>query len=1288
MDQVQTLFEFFDKLDPPEELFLPLRNVTVKSATYYQKRNLLKVFVKSDRIIDSELLDAAEKLIVKQMFYEQNVRIELIPRFSLGKEMSALEVLEGYNENILWEFRNKGGNMPLYLLYKDATCQEEKDGIMLTLDNPFMADFKGMELAAYLQEVLDQRFGIQTRVRFKVEEDPELRQEQLQQIEAERKRAILESISGTPSPVDETSAPAQTTGKRPAKGKEKDLIYGKNTMGTVLAMEDLDNLEGEVVVRGELLSLVEKETKSKAKKIWILTFTDYTDSIRVKLFLKPNQVEELKPLIQVGKSYRIKGLLSYDVFDKENVIGNVIGISAIKDIAIRRMDTAKEKRVELHCHTKASDMDGVSDVKTLVRNAYNWGMPAIAITDHGVAHAFPDANHQREDLWKTYKKKCEKDGTDPGRYEDFFKVIYGMEGYLVNDVEDDEPDLPIQKKTTYHIILLARNDIGRVNLYTLISKSHLDYYSKRPRIPKSELMKYREGLLIGSACEAGELFRAILRNENEDRIKQLASFYDYLEIQPVGNNHFMILNDEKYPQIQTEEDLQELNLRIVHLGEELGKPVVATCDAHFLNPEDEVYRRIIMASKGYTDADNQAPLYFRTTDEMLEEFSYLGAEKAKEVVITNSNLIASKIEAISPVRPDKCPPVIENSDVELREICTQKAHELYGENLPTIVEERMNKELDSIIGNGYAVMYIIAQKLVWKSVADGYLVGSRGSVGSSFVAFLAGITEVNSLAPHYRCPHCFYTDFDSEEVKAFSGGAGCDMPDKVCPVCGANLIKDGFDIPFETFLGFNGDKEPDIDLNFSGEYQARIHQYTEEIFGKGQTFKAGTIGTIADKTAYGLIRGYFEDRGFHKKNAEIDRLIPGCSEVRKSTGQHPGGIIVLPKGEDINSFTPIQHPANDMTTDIVTTHFDYHSIDHNLLKLDELGHDDPTMIRALQDLTGLDPTQIPLDDKKVMSLFTSPEAMGLKSEDIFGWKVGSLGVPEFGTDFVQTMLIEANPTQFSDLVRIAGLGHGTAVWLGNAQDLIRAGKCTISSAICCRDDIMVYLIHMGLEPGKAFKIMEAVRKGKVAAKECPQWDEWKADMQEHGVPDWYIGSCEKIEYMFPKAHAAAYVMMAWRIAYCKLYYPLEYYAAYFSVRADNFSYGKMCQGKESLETLMTQMIARADILSKKDQDVLKDMRSVQEMYARGFEFVTIDLKTAKANKFTIVDGKIMPAFSSIEGLGNKAAESIEKAMRENNISSIAELQKAAGIGDSVIALLEQYGILAGMPKSDQISLFE
>ena len=1287
MDAPQKLFDFFGARNVPEDLAAYFENVLVERGNLYSQQQRLDVYITTDDIINSYVLDEAETWIVKNVF-NGNAKIHLIPRFPDQVDMTPKDIIEDYLGNLLWEIKHRKNDVLMYLLLKDADIAETDDGIVLGFWNSFASDFKGKDLATYIQTVLAERFGVTVRVTYEIQDQPEIMEDFVATQSAERARAI-EAIA--PQGTADESKPMK---KDPApqryqkKTTDANLFYGKNVDGDASNLEDVEAIEGEVVVRGKIVALTEKDTKTKTKRIVLVSLTDFTDSITVKLFLKPYQAEEIRPMLQPGCFIKVKGLVAFDSFDKEKTITNVIGIAKADDFSIRRKDTAKEKRVELHCHTKSSDMDGVSDVKAIVRNAYNWGMPAVAITDHGVVHAFPDANHEREDLWRAHKKKCEKEGVDPGEYKDFFKVIYGMEGYLVNDIEDDEPEVPFAKKRTNHIILLAQNDTGRVNLYRLISKSHLEFYSKRPRIPKSELLKHKEGLIIGSACEAGEVFRAILRGDPTERIEQLAGLYDYLEIQPTGNNHFMLLNDQNYPQIQTEEDLRNLNRQVIALGEKLSKPVVATCDAHFLNPEEELYRRIIMASKGFKDADNQAPLFFRTTDEMLEEFSYLGEEKAKEVVVTNSRLISSWIDAISPVRPDNCPPVIENSDVTLREICSKKAHELYGDNLPEIVETRMNKELDSIIGHGYAVMYIIAQKLVWKSVADGYLVGSRGSVGSSFAAFLAGITEVNSLAPHYRCGKCYYTDFDSDEVKAFSGGAGCDMPDRVCPVCGEPLIKDGFDIPFETFLGFNGDKEPDIDLNFSGEYQSRAHQYTEEIFGKGQTFKAGTIGALADKTAFGLVRGYYETRGFHKRKSEVERLMAGCAGVRKSTGQHPGGIVVLPKGEDINTFTPIQHPANDMTTDIITTHFDYHSIDHNLLKLDELGHDDPTMIRALQDLTGLDPTEIPLDDKKVMSLFTSPEALGIKPDDIFGWKVGSLGIPEFGTGFVETMLVEANPTQFSDLVRIAGLGHGTDVWLGNAQDLIRAGVCSISSAICCRDDIMVYLIHMGLEPGVAFKIMESVRKGKVAKGDCPQWDEWKEKMKSHGVPDWYIGSCEKIKYMFPKAHAAAYVMMAWRIAYCKLYYPLEYYAAYFSVRADNFSYGTMCQGKEALELTMRQMIARNDLLSKKEQDTLKDMRSVQEMYARGFEFVPIDLHIAQATKFTIIDGKIMPAFASIEGLGEKAAASIAQAAKESNITTVSELKLRAGVGDSVIALLDQFGILEGMPRTDQISMFE
>ena len=696
-----------------------------------------------------------------------------------------------------------------------------------------------------------------------------------------------------------------------------------------------------------------------------------------------------------------------------------------------------------------------------------------------------------------------------------------------------------------------------------------------------------------------------------------------------------------------------------------------------------------MTGKGFKDADNQAPLFLRTTEEMLDEFSfYLGSEKAEEIVITNTNMIADMCDRIAPVRPDKCPPVIENSDQQLTDICYRKAHEMYGEQLPEIVEARLKRELNSIISNGFAVMYIIAQKLVWKSVEDGYLVGSRGSVGSSFVATMAGITEVNPLSPHYYCKKCHYTDFYSDEVKAFAGMAGCDMPDKNCPVCGEKLVKDGFDIPFETFLGFKGNKEPDIDLNFSGEYQSKAHKYTEVIFGYGQTFRAGTIGTLADKTAFGYVKNYYEERGKHKRTSEINRIVEGCVGVRRTTGQHPGGIVVLPVGEEINSFTPVQHPANDMTTDTITTHFDYHSIDHNLLKLDILGHDDPTMIRMLQDLTGIDPITIPLDDKDVMSLFQNTSALGVTPEQIGGCKLGALGIPEFGTDFAMQMLIDTQPKYFSDLVRIAGLSHGTDVWLGNAQELIKSGQATISTAICTRDDIMTYLISMGLDSEESFKIMEAVRKGTVAKHKCANWEEWKADMKAHDVPDWYIWSCEKIQYMFPKAHAAAYVMMAWRIAYCKVNYPLAYYCAYFSIRASAFSYEIMCQGQQHLEATMADYRKRSDTLTNKEQDALKDMRIVQEMYARGFEFEKLDIFRAHSRNFQIVDGKVMPSLSSIDGLGEKAADAIMEAAKDGPFLSKDDFRSRTKVSKTVIDMMSDLGLLGDIPESNQISLFD
>ena len=1234
---------------------------------------------------------------------------------------------------------------------------------------------------------------------------------------------------------------------------------------------------GEITIRGKVISMETREIRNE-KTIIMFAVTDFTDSIMVKMFVRNDQLADILGNIKNGAFLKLKGVTTVDRFDSELNIQSVVGIKKISDFTESRVDTAPEKRVELHCHTKMSDMDGVSEAKDLVKRAHDWGHPAIAITDHGVVQGFTDANHVIEDL----------DKDDP------FKVIYGVEGYLVDDltkiaenekgqdlegtyvvfdiettgfsavtdriieigavkVEDgkitdkfstfvnpkrpipfriteltgitDEmvigsPDIEtilpqfiefigdavlvahnasfdvgfieqnckrqkieadftyvdtvalarvllpalnrfkldtvakalnislenhhravddagctaeifvkfvqmlkerelttlakvnefgdlnpdsIKKLPTYHVIILARNDIGRVNLYQLVSASHLVYYNRRPRIPKSVLNEHREGLIVGSACEAGELYRALLDGKPDETIAKIVDFYDYLEIQPLGNNAFMVESD-KVTSVNSMEDIMDLNRKIVHLGEQFHKPVVGTCDVHFMDPEDEVYRRIIMAGKGFGDADKQAPLYLRTTEEMLDEFAYLGSEKAYEVVIRNTNLIADMIEKISPVRPDKCPPVIENSDQMLRDICYNKAHSMYGDPLPEIVHERLERELNSIISNGFAVMYIIAQKLVWKSNEDGYLVGSRGSVGSSFVATMAGITEVNPLVPHYYCSNCHYSDFDSEEVKKYVGGCGHDMPDKNCPVCGQKLVKDGFDIPFETFLGFKGNKEPDIDLNFSGDYQSKAHKYTEVIFGKGQTFRAGTIAALAEKTAYGYVKNYYEERGDRKRNCEIDRIVAGCTGIRRSTGQHPGGIVVLPHGEDINSFTPIQHPANDMTTDIITTHFDYHSIDHNLLKLDILGHDDPTMIKTLEELINSDAmdnkydgvnnvfkaTDIPLDDPGVMGLFAGTEVLGITPEDIDGCPLGCLGVPEFGTDFVIQMVIDTKPKTLSDLIRISGLSHGTDVWLNNAQTLIEEGKATISTAICTRDDIMTYLINKGVESEESFTIMERVRKGTVAKGKCKEWSQFKKDMLEHDVPEWYIWSCERIKYMFPKAHAAAYVMMAYRIAYCKINYPLAYYAAYFGIRASAFSYELMGQGKEKLLYHMKEYKRRAELnqLSKKDQDTLKDMKNVLEMYARGFDFLPIDIYKSKASKFQIVGDKLLPPFNTIDGMGDKAAEAMEIAAKDGPYLSKDDFRQRTKVSKTLVDLMADMGLLGDLPETNQLSLFD
>ena len=1302
--------DVFSQLEVEKGLCEPFENVSVTNISASRSSDFVTISMNSPRLIRPRTLEEMRGKLEHQVFSELDKRVCYDIKWELGVGDDLNRAFSLCRDSIYEELKARNHLAGELMSHPDAEITGDEihftfpDSKITRSEERSVSDFVKRKLYEYTG--LDCRISVSYREAektpdgekdsFNYEEFLAMRQLKKQKDKEEKERQKnggrpLDLVKRTPKEPAQPEKPK--TGERQFKRKapeDPDIFFGRPFTGDSMPIVDIDAEIGEVIIRGKIILSEDKDSKS-GKKIVSIAVTDFTDTISVKLFMKPEEYSEISDNLAVGRFVKLKGMAQFDKFDHEITIGSVYGIRKEKDNTVKRMDTAEVKRVELHCHTQMSEMDAVVDTGVLVNTCFNWGMPGIAITDHGVVQSFVDAYHAID------PKKFKDDPEKTERYKNF-KIIYGCEGYIIDDEGITKPDgtpydpetdkEELRKQRAYHIILLAKNDIGRINLYRLVSLSHLDYFSKRPKIPKSILRKYREGIIIGSACEQGELFQAILFDKPEEEIRRISDFYDYYEVQPIGNNAFMLRDDVKFPHIRTEQDLIDLNKKIIYLAEEHNKLCVATCDVHFLNPEDEIYRRIIMAGKGFADADFQAPLYLRTTDEMLEEFRYLPKEKAYEIVVTNTNRIADMIEHIAPVRPDKCPPVIENSDQQLRDICYNTAHDWYGENLPVQVTSRLDKELNSIISNGYAVMYIIAERLVKHSNEEGYMVGSRGSVGSSFVATMSGITEVNPLVAHYRCPKCKWYDFESEEVKAYEQLSGYDLPDKSCPKCGAPLIKDGQNIPFETFLGFYGDKEPDIDLNFSGDNQASAHAYTEVLFGKGHTFRAGTVGTLADKTMEAYVRKYYEERNIYKRKAEITRVSLGGVGVKRTTGQHPGGIVVLPHGEDINSFTPVQHPANDMTTATITTHFDYHKIDQNLLKLDILGHDDPTMIRMLENITGLDAKTIPMNDPGVLELFKSTKSLKISPEDIDGTDLGSLGVPELGTNFVMQMLRDTKPSCFSDMIRISGLSHGTDVWTNNTQDLIREGKCTLGNAVCTRDDIMVYLIHMGLEPGLAFNIMEKVRKGTVAKGKCAQWPEWKQEMLAHDVPDWYIGACEKIMYMFPKAHACAYVMMAFRIAYFKVYYPLAYYAAYFSIRAKAFSYELMCLGREKLMENYRQIKRKVDnhTASPKETDQLGDMHIVMEMYARGFEFLPIDLYHSQARYFQVVDGKLLPSFMSIDGLGETAALSIEEGVRNTKepFLSKEDLSKKCHIGASLVNLLGDLGILGNMQESNQL----
>lgn len=1029
---------------------------------------------------------------------------------------------------------------------------------------------------------------------------------------------------------------------------DDDVILGNRKFSEKsIPLSQIDTSYSKVAVEGKILYIDVKELRT-GKILVNFGLTDFYTSVSVKFFIDKPKYEYIKDKLKEEIWVRILGNMQEDKYTHES---SVFATHIYKIEHQDRMDTANEKRIELHLHTQMSAMDGVSAAADLVKRAADWGHRAIAITDHGVLQGYPEA-------FAAGKKYG-------------IKIIYGIEGYLLDDTGVEREKINIKEYKTTHIIIWVKNYTGLKNLYKLVSLSNLEYFYKKPRLLKSLITEYREGLLISSACEAGDLYRAIVEKESEEKIENIASFYDYLEIQPLGNNRYML--DAGI--VQSEEEIKEFNRKVIALGEKLNKPVIATGDVHFLEPWDEVFRRILMAGQGYEDADRQAPLYFKTTTEMLEEFEYLGKEKAYEIVVTNPNKIADLVEDIVPIPQETCPPKIEGAEEEIETLAMTRAKQIYGDPLPKIVQERLDKELNSIIKNGFSVMYIIAQKLVSKSLSDGYLVGSRGSVGSSFVATMSGITEVNPLPAHYLCKKCKHSEFVN-----MPGTSGCDLPTKACPECGEIMCGEGNDIPFETFLGFDGDKEPDIDLNFSGEYQPVVHKYTEELFGEGHVFRAGTIGTIAEKTAYGFVKKYLESKNMNVCNAEVNRLVAGCAGVKRTTGQHPGGVIIVPKEHEVYDFCPIQRPADDTDTNIITTHFDYHFIHGTLLKLDILGHDDPTVIRMLEDLTGIDAKTIPIGEVETMELFRSTKTLGITPEDIH-CEVGSFAVPEFGTRFVRQMLLDTKPTTFSELVRISGLSHGTDVWLNNAQELIKQGKATLSEVICTRDDIMLYLISKGLPSKIAFKIMEDVRKGKGVKQE------YEEIMKEHEVPDWYIDSCKKIKYMFPKAHAAAYVMMAFRIAWFKVHYPREFYATYFTVRADDFDSNLMTKGKDAVEMHIREYEAKGNEATAKEKNVLSILEVCNEMYARGIKFLPFDLYESDATKFLLKEDGILPPLNALGGLGIVAAENLVKAREEAKFSTWEDIKIRGKASKTVIDLLEANGCLIGIPRSNQISLF-
>lgn len=1188
-------------------------------------------------------------------------------------------------EDIVLELRAENAMLNGYF-NKAIFSVSEDGGSKTTIELKFggLETFKNCNFEREFTLRVKERFGVDTEIVFEGQleetafEAPKIEQQPIVQ------RVNAPSAGATPE--RKTVAPKKVTGLNIPENAglladTAEQIFGKKIHGNLIKLADISPDDGECVVWGEIFFSELVATKSGRGYRVKFQIYDGTNSITVKTVVGNNQYDALSGALKNGNCVIVSGTYSMDEWEKDYCL-EPVGIATVKK-ASAKSDDAEEKRIELHMHTSMSQMDAVAPVADIVKQAVRWGHKAVAITDHGVVQSFPDAMSTLDGL--------KRDGK-----ADDFKIIYGVEDYFVNDVDGVEDGKTIDSGvdsttlTRYHQIILVKNQQGLKNLYKLVSFAHLNYYKKtfnrdnpakprpaKPLVPKSVLQKHREGLIIGSACEQGEIFQAIIEKKSDEEILKLAEFYDYLEIQPLGNNMFML----RQGLVESEQDLINYNLKVIEIADKLGKPVVATGDVHFLRPEDAALRTILMAGQGFKDAEQQAPLYFKTTNEMLADFSYLG-DRAKEVVVDNPAKIAELIDPdVRAVPSGNYPPKIEGSDDILTEKTYSRAHEIYGDPLPNEVKERLERELDSIIRHGFSVMYVTAQKLVEYSESKGYLVGSRGSVGSSFAATMAGISEVNPLVPHYVCPNCKNAEFFTKGEY----GSGFDLPPKDCPKCGTAYNRDGHDIPFETFLGFDGDKVPDIDQNFSGEVQPYVHRYTEELFGSENVFKAGTIATVAEKTAFGYVRHFAEDYGKTMNKAEEARLASAINSasVKRTTGQHPGGMVVVPRDMEIYDFCPVQHPADKDDSDMVTTHFDFHKIHDNILKLDELGHDVPSIYKYLEDYTGISVLSVSMSDPEVMSLFNSPEALGVTESDI-GSKTGTYALPELGTKFVRDMLVESKPKTFSDLLQISGLSHGTDVWIGNAQELIRNKTCTISEVIGTRDSIMTYLIYRGVPKKMAFKIMEIVRKGK--AKKLLTEEHLQA-MRENNVPEWYIDSCYKIKYMFPKAHAAAYMIAALRLGWYKVHRPVEFYCAYFTVRSDDIEADTIMKGHDAVKKRINDIKLLGNSAGVKEKSVLDNLNIFNEMMCRGIKVLPIDLKKSDPRKFLVEDGNMRLPIGVLPGVGEKAAADIGKAVREGNYISIDDLQIESGVSKAVIETLKNAGALSFLPDTNQMSLF-